>query len=60
MAKRKYIMVFEYNDDYLQLRFTSVEVNGEARLLTVCVVLKSLGSQLFERSKTLLAPGSKP
>ena len=60
MAKRKHIMVFAYNDDYLQLRFTSVEVNGEASLLTVCVVLKSLSSQLFEKSKTLSAPGSKP
>ena len=27
MAKRK--QVFAYNDDYLKLGFTSVEVNGE-------------------------------
>ena len=31
MAKRK--QVFVYNDDYLKLGFTSVEVNGE---VSVC------------------------
>ena len=31
MAKRK--QVFAYNDDYLKLEFTSVEVNGE---VSVC------------------------
>ena len=29
MAKRK--QVFAYNDDYLKMGFTSVEVNGESR-----------------------------
>ena len=29
MAKRK--QVFAYDDDYLKLGFTSVEVNGEVR-----------------------------
>ena len=35
MAKQKHIMVFAYNDDYLKLGFTSVEVNDEARLQCV-------------------------
>ena len=58
MAKRK--QVFTYNDDYryLKLGFTLVGVHSEVR--PQCVVLKSLSSQLFERSKTSSAPRSKP
>ena len=48
MAKRK--QVFAYNDDYLKLRFTSIEVNGEVR--PQCVLcLKVLAHSSLKEAK---------
>ena len=46
MAKRK--QVFPYNDDYLKLGFTSVEVNGEVRPQCVLCLKVLAHSSLIE------------
>ena len=48
MAKQK--QVFPYNNNYLKLRFTSVEVNGEVK--PQCVLcLKVLGQSFLKEAK---------